>query len=246
MGTITLSVVVGAYPRQITKDVNFFVVDCSSSYNAIIGKPTLNSWKAVTLTYHLSVKFPTEHRVGQVQGDQLAARECYLAMLAIDEQVQTMNIEERRMVEDPIEALEDISLEENNPEKFTRVGADLEKKIKEGLVHFLKKNIDVFAWSHEDMPGIDPSVITHRLNVCPSSKPVRQKKRVFAPERNDAIKDEVQKLMGARFIREVYYPDWLANVVMVKKANGKWRMCVDFTDLNKACPKDSYSLPRID
>ena len=69
---------------------------------------------------------------------------------------------------------------------------------------------------------------------------------MFAPERENAIKDEVHKLMTAKFIREVYFPDWLANVVMVKKANGKWRMCVDFTDLNKACPKDSYPLPRID
>ena len=85
MGTITLLVVVGTYPQQVTNNVNFLVVDCSSSYNAIIGRPTLNSWKAVTSTYHLSVKFPTEHGVGQVQGDQLAVRECYLAMLAIDE-----------------------------------------------------------------------------------------------------------------------------------------------------------------
>ena len=60
------------------------------------------------------------------------------------------------------------------------------------------------------------------------------------------IKEELQKLTTAQFIKEVYYPDWLANVVMVKKANGKWRMCVDFTDQNKACPKDSYPLPRID
>ena len=81
--------------------------------------------------------------------------------------------------------------------------------------------------------------------MYPSSKPVQQKKRVFAPERDNAIKEKVQKLTVAKFIREVYYPDWLANVVMVKKANGKWRMCVDFTDLNKACPKDSYPLPRI-
>ena len=87
VGIVTLSMVVGAYPQQVTRDVNFFVVDCSSSYNAIIGRPTLNSWKAVTSTYHLSIKFPTEHEVGQVQGDQLAARECYLAMLAMDEQV---------------------------------------------------------------------------------------------------------------------------------------------------------------
>ena len=69
---------------------------------------------------------------------------------------------------------------------------------------------------------------------------------MFALERDNTIKDEVQKLMAAKFIREVYYPDWLANIVMVKKANGKWRMCVDFTDLNKACPKDSYPLLCID
>ena len=68
---------------------------------------------------------------------------------------------------------------------------------------------------------------------------------MFAPERDQAIAEEVRKLQEASFIREVYYPDWLANVVMVKKASGKWRMCVDFTDLNKACPKDSYSLPRV-
>ena len=83
------------------------------------------------------------------------------------------------------------------------------------------------------------------MYALPSS-PIRQKKRVFAPKRDNAIKDKVQKLMAAKFIREVYYPDWLANVVMVKKANGKWMMCVDFTDLNKACPKDSYPLLRID
>ena len=85
----------------------------------------------------------------------------------------------------------------------------------------MKKNIDVFVWSHEDMLGIDPSVITHRLNVCSSSKSVQQKKRVFAPERDNAIKDEVQKLIVVKFIRQVYYPDWLANVVMAKKANDK-------------------------
>ena len=69
ISTITLLVVVGAYPQQVTRNVNFLVVDCSSSYNAIIGRPTLNSWKAVTSTYHLSVKFPTEYGVGKVQGD---------------------------------------------------------------------------------------------------------------------------------------------------------------------------------
>ena len=99
--------------------MNFLVVDCSSSYNAIIGRPTLNSWKAVTSTFHLSVKFLTEHGVEQVQGDQLVARECYLAMLAMDEQVQSMNIEEKRIVAEPTEALENIPLDENNPKKIS-------------------------------------------------------------------------------------------------------------------------------
>ena len=77
-------------------------------------------------------------------------------------------------------------------------------------------------------------------------RPVRQRRRKFNEERRQAIKDETQKLLAAGHIREVQYPEWLANVVLVKKSNGKWRMCVDFTDLNKACPKDSYPLPSID
>ena len=96
------------------------------------------------------------------------------------------------------------------------------------------------------MLGIDPSVMVHKLNVSPSFPPIRQKNRVFAQEWDKAIAKEVHKLQEAKFIGEVYYLDWLANVVMVKKANGIWRMFVDFTDLNKVCPKDSYPLPQID
>ena len=91
-------------------------------------------------------------------------------MLAMDKQVQTMSIEKRRVVVEPTEFLEDIPLDENNLEKYIRVGASMEEKIKQDLVQFLKKSIDVFAWSHEDMPSIDLSVITHRLNVYPFSK----------------------------------------------------------------------------
>ena len=95
------------------------------------------------------------------------------------------------------------------------------------------------------MLGISMKVIQHRLNVDPEKKLVQQRRRVFTPERNQAITDEVNKLLLEGFIQEVYYPDWLANVVLVKKANGKWRMCMDFMDLSKACPKDSFPLPRI-
>ena len=96
------------------------------------------------------------------------------------------------------------------------------------------------------MTKIDRKIIQHHLNVNLEYKPVQQKRRIFAPECNKAVIEEVEKQLEVNFIREVFYPDWLANVVMVKKSNGKWRMCVDFIDLNKACPKDSFLLPRID
>ena len=96
--------------------------------------------------------------------------------------------------------MKNIPLDESNLERYTRVGADLEENTKKDLVQFLKKNIDVFAWSHEDIPGIDPSIITHRLNVSPFFKPIWQKKKAFTLERDNAIKDEVHKLMAAKFI----------------------------------------------
>ena len=190
-----------------------------------------------------------EYGIGEVQGDQLVARECYLAILVMEEQMQTMNIEERRTIVEPIEVLEDVwdvHPDKSNPEGFTRFRTSIEEKTKQDLVQFLKKSTNVFAWSHEDMPEIDPSVITYHLNVSPSYKLVCQKRRFFASEWDNAIKEEVQKLVIAKFIREVYYLDWLANVVMVKKANDEWRMCMDFKNLNKAYPKDIYPLPHID
>ena len=86
----------------------------------------------------------------------------------------------------------------------------------------------------------------HKLQVDPLHQPVRQKRRKFAPERDAIINDEVKCLLGAGFICEVQYPKWLANAVVVKKKNGKWRVCRDFTDLNKSCPKDPFHLPHID
>src|SRR5438105_3893206 len=96
------------------------------------------------------------------------------------------------------------------------------------------------------MPGVPQKVIEHSLNVKEGAKPVKQRLCRFAQDRKEAIRDELTKLTAANFIREVYHPDWLANPVLVKKKNGKWRMCVDYTDLNKACPKDPFGLPRID
>uniref|UniRef100_A0A2N9HAM0 Uncharacterized protein n=1 Tax=Fagus sylvatica TaxID=28930 RepID=A0A2N9HAM0_FAGSY len=103
----------------------------------------------------------------------------------------------RRLLVKPSGELDTIELEDGRPERTTKVGADLPPEMKESLVQFLKDNKDVFAWSHEDMPGINPSIISHKLNVDPSLRPIKQKRRVFAPERNNAIMEEVGQTPGS-------------------------------------------------
>ena len=123
---------------------------------------------------------------------------------------------------------------------------DLPLSLKEELVKFLCDNAATFAWTIDDMHGIDPDVTCHELNVDPTFKPIKQKRRKLGHDRTTAVKEEVAKLLNAGSIVEVRYPDWLSIPVVIEKKNGKWRVCVDFTDLNKACPKDSFPLPRID
>ena len=134
----------------------------------------------------------------------------------------------------------------DTPEKFFQVGAQLPPQEKEELIEFLKRNIDVFAWDTCDAPEIDPAFICHCLNVNLSITPKKQPPRCPSREHTDTIRDEVMKLKRAGAIKEVFYPEWLANIMVVKKKSGKWQVCVDFTDLNKACPKDPFPMPRID
>ena len=131
---------VGNYPQQITKDATFLVVDCSSAYNAILGRPTLNSWKPITSTYHLMIKFPTEYGVGEVRGGQVAAHECYIAMLKMDDHMQTMNIEEQRTMVKPIERLEEILLDNSRPNRTTRINTFASPMVRQALITFLQEN----------------------------------------------------------------------------------------------------------
>jgi hypothetical protein len=95
------------------------------------------------------------------------------------------------------------------------------------------------------MPGVPREVIKHKLGIDPSYKPIKQQERRYTPKRHKTICQEVNKLLEAGFIRHVDYPSWLANPVLVEKPNGSWRMCIDYTSLKKACPKDEYPLPHI-
>ena len=130
--------------------------------------------------------------------------------------------------------------------KHIKIGKDLPNAVKRDIMAITADFRDIFAFSMEEMPGIPTNVMCHKLDIKPGYKPMKQKLRHQGKERIEAAKTEVENLLKAGFIRECKYSDWLSNVVLVKKSNGKWRMCVDFTDLNKACPKDDYPLPKID
>ena len=126
----------------------------------------------------------------------------------------------------------------DDPERFFQVGAQLPLLEKKQLVEFLRKKVDVFAWNANETLGVDPNFICHHLNVNPSITSKKQPPWCLSREHAGAIRNEVAKLKQAGAIKEVFYPQWLANTVVVKKKIGKWHVYVDFTDLNKACPKD--------
>ncbi|KAD4585878.1 hypothetical protein E3N88_23479 [Mikania micrantha] len=182
--------------------------------------PWIHDMKAVTLTYHQCVKLPTPWGVVKINSDQQEAKE-------------EMEVKE-------------VPLNPDDLEVKVLIGTNIPQDIEEKLISFLKSRVSTFAWKHEDMTGISSDVITHKLGIDRNIKPVHQKRRKFAPERNLIIQEEVEKLLKAKMIREVKFPKWLANVVVVQKKNGRCRVCVDYTDLNKACHKDPFPLPHID
>ena len=134
----------------------------------------------------------------------------------------------------------------DDPEKFFQVSAQSPCQENGELVEFLKKNVNVFTWNAYEAPRVNMSFICHHLNVNSSITSKKEPHRRSSQKHSDAIKDEVVKLKQAGDMKEVFYPKWLANIVVVKKKTEKWCVCVNFTDLNKAYPKDPFPMPRID
>ena len=143
------------------------------------------------------------------------------------------------------EELEKIMIGQDE-EKFFQVGSQLLSLEKAALVKFLEENMDVFTQSTYGVPGIDPEFICHQLNVNPEATLRRQPPQCLSKKHAEAVRVKVNKLKQARAIKEIFYPEWLANTVVVKKKNRKWRVCVDFMDLNKVCLKDHFPVPQID
>ncbi|XP_073138233.1 uncharacterized protein [Henckelia pumila] len=217
-GEVWLPITLGSGDTKKTVMTLFTVVEAPSSYNIILGRPTLNAFRAVASAYHQKIKFPMGDRVGEVKGDQHSSRRCYADTIRVDnkrargtERRDGSRQEEVCAVGEVKEEYEEVEVVPGQPGKIARVARGMEPALAEQLKTCLAQNADVFAWSPKELTGVPAHLAEHRLNILPGSRPVRQKKTLWG-----------------------------------RKRQGKWRMCMDFRDLNKACPKDCYPLPRID
>lgn len=182
------------------------------------------------------MKFPTEFGIGEVFGDQVIARQCYLTTvipnkLTCEEQTinQIMEIEPQDMLSpskintcSPVGETEEVEVIPGQPGKTTKIGKHLQEPLKQELVGLIREFSDIFAWDPKDMPGIPESIARHSLHVNPKAHPVCQNKRVFSEDKQKAIEEEINRLLEAKFIEPVKFPTWISNVVLVKKSNGKW------------------------
>ncbi|KAK9079977.1 hypothetical protein SSX86_001652 [Deinandra increscens subsp. villosa] len=234
IGEITLPMVIGNGLQMRQLEVTFLVVSASSVHNVILGRPMLRRLGAVISVMHGMMRFPTPGGV---------------ATLSADPGIQVCNVDihtclDRVDKEEIVKEKWAINLK--FPDQKLQIGTELSGNARERLYALLKKNVDVFAWEPSDMTGVPRTISEHMLALYPGSKPVQQRQRGMDTERANAVNEEVAKLVEAGILREVQYTDWVSNPVLVKKPDGSWRMCIDFKDVNNACPKDCYPLPEID
>ncbi|GKA91568.1 reverse transcriptase domain-containing protein [Tanacetum coccineum] len=205
-------------------------------YNGIIGRPGVRKMQAVPSTTHGMLKFPVVGGILTLKSSKIIPIECAVVSGTEGQPPATHQATEERIK---------VAINPDYPEQTIMIGSTLTEEGRNKLCDLLQRNLDVFAWKPADMTGVPRHIVEHRLNIREGCPPVRQTKRSQAADRNQEIQ-EVEKLVDAGIMKEVHYHSWLSNPVMVKKHDGSWRICVDFKDLNKACPKDGYPLPEID
>ncbi|KAL0445289.1 UNVERIFIED_CONTAM: hypothetical protein Slati_2251600 [Sesamum latifolium] len=223
-GMISLPLTLGTSPLWKTCLLKFLVVDIPSAYNVILGP----------------IKRGKKRVLEEASGEENPSKR------GRDPTPRSKLKEETPVAVQPVEELLIVELIPGDPDKTKKVGSKMKEDVREQVINYLQKNKDIFAWTPQDLEGIDPGVIMHHLNLDSTIRPIKQKKRHFESEKDKIIQGEVNKQLTARHIREIQFPEWLSNVVLVPKLGRKWRMCIDFRDLNKAYPKDYYPLPRID
>jgi hypothetical protein len=231
------------------------MVDMPYPYNTIFGRGLLNTFKAVLHSAYLCLKVLATFDVIFVFSNQQEAKNIEKGFTPWHKNIRFLwEQSDQHGVEPPTEYKNIIEAEgefkkvllTQVPDKTVCIGTEASQEEQTKLLSFLDKNSDVFAWSTFDLVGVSRDVIEHQLQVSPSARPKKQKLHKMVEEKVKAAKAEVQRLLDVAFIREVKYSLWLANIVMVRKKNGKWWMYTDFTDLNKCCPKYNFPLTRID
>lgn len=166
--------------------------------------------------------------------------------IEIPTEIEKMLDQEEMTMEPQQEPIERVNLGTIEDPKEVKVNGNLPSELKERMITLLAEYMDVFAWSYQDMPGLDTDIVVQKLPIKPDSKPVKQKLRRMKPDVLLKIKEKVKRQFEAGFLEVVEYPEWVANIVPVPKKDGKVRMCVDYRDLNRASPKDDFPLPHID
>jgi hypothetical protein len=259
VGKIELAMSFGVAPNARSEQVTFDIFDMVYPYNAIMGRGTINKFEAAIHGLYLCMKIPGPQGVITVYGNQQTARNierdfipgqrnvhCLTTQRKVFEAAHPTANEHVKAQLQSNNGTKTVPLDQATPKQTVIISEDLTSHDEERLISCLSKNKDVFAWSALDLVGVSRTIIEHSLGIDPLVRPKKQRLRKMSDEKTEAAKAEVHHLLEANFIEPVAYPTWLANVVMVQKKSGKWWMCIDFTSLNKACPKDNFPLPRID
>jgi hypothetical protein len=257
MGKIELPLSFGVAPNARSEQVTFDIVNMVYPYNAIMGRGSINKFEAAIHGLYLCMKIPGPQGVITVYGNQQTARnierdffpgqrniDCLTTQRDISGATHPATDEKVKAQLQSNDGMKTVPLDPATPKQTVVISEDLTSQDEEKLISCLSINKDVFAWSALDLVGVSRTVIEHGLGIDPSVRPKKQRMRKMSDKKMEAAKAEVHRLLEANFIEPNAYPTWLANVVMVQKKSGKWRMCIDFTSLNKACPKDNFPLPR--
>jgi hypothetical protein len=259
VGKIELPLSFGVAPNARSEQVTFDIVDMVYPYNAIMGRGSINKFEAAIHGLYLCMKISGPQGVIIVYGNQQNARNierdfvpgqrnvhCLTTQREAPEATRPTAKEHEKAQLQSNDGTKTVPLDQATPKQTIIISEDLTSQDEERLISCLSRNKDVFAWSALDLVGVSRTIIEHSLGIDPSVRPKKQRLRKMSDEKTEAAKAEVHRLLEANFIEPISYPTWLANVVMVQKKSDKWRMCIDFTSLNKAYPKDNFPLPRID
>jgi hypothetical protein len=259
VGKIELPLSFGVAPNARSEQVTFDIVDMVYPYNTIMGRGSINKFEAAIHGLYLCMKnlgpqgvitvYGNQQTAGNIERDFVPGQwnvHCLTTQREVPEATRPATDEEVKAQLQSNDGTKIIPLDPVTPKQTVVISEDLTLRDEKQLISCLSRNKDVFAWSALDLIGVSRTIIEHSLGIDPSVRPKKQRLRKMSDEKTEATKAEVHRLLEAIFIEPIAYPMWLANVVMIQKKSGKWRMCIDFTNLNKACPKDNFPLPWID